>query len=350
MESIKLVINSDHVKTKLAWKVSNLPLENVIIYYDPPGDKEELFVPYEIKSDGNVMEINSDTKFATISPGEHEIYMSRNLIDGANTVKSDNFIEQEKCSVTIQSAEKGFSEVNLPKVCQQEQLTRENPNLGEDVTKILYLSDNMSPLLDRINQDKGNLVLSPNEPPQTSSGDVGRTGRNSNDPNNRELVCFDFAWSRIKSRFHLASIMSHEYKHAQQIIDRTFTSTEAAPFLTLKQYLILKRWSEYEAFEFQANVLKQISDEKVVFKPCVNEILDSDLQLKKILDGRIDRVKEGLCLQYSKGPLKREYDEYKEKATLENLESDVKKLLNSDDWKEQEEIWSPFIKKRDNID
>ena len=232
--------------------------------------------------------------------------------------------------------------VALPTQCHKEKI--EWSKVKTEVAAILSQSDSMRVLLEQINSKKGNLDILTSELPSTAFGELAQTGRSPDDPKNRELVAFQFVWSKIESRFQLASVMAHEYNHAKQILDREFTATEAAPFLKEKQYLVLRWWSEYEAFDFQTKILKEIIETMVEFKPCSDNILEDDKRIRCLWEGELDKARAEIVGDYTAGNLSMEYSKYskvspEELKEMEEVKIKVEYLIKSTDWETQEKIW-----------
>jgi hypothetical protein len=104
----------------------------------------------------------------------------------------------------------------------------------QSVAQILSQSDVMVILLSQI---RPYVIITRTE--LLGSGlDLGLTGRDPRYPNDRDRLALQFAWSNIQNHFPLASIMSHEYRHSSQALDRQFVTSEAAPFIMLQQYLV----------------------------------------------------------------------------------------------------------------
>lgn len=87
-----------------------------------------------------------------------------------------------------------------------------------------------------------------NEDEIARAGRQKRTGR----------IAIQIMPSRAKRMTRLASVLAHEYVHADFIFRRGFTATEAAPYLSLEDYTLLKRHDELEAFKTQLDILRQI--------------------------------------------------------------------------------------------
>ena len=227
-------------------------------------------------------------------------------------------------------------EKRLPVPCRKERIVLSN--VGNEVANILIQSNSFEALFKKI---RSRVRIVTKEPPRAAKGVLGRTGRGP-DPNNRRIVALQFAWSKIDSRFQLASIMAHEYQHARQVLDRKFTTAEAAPFLTLEQYLVLKWSTEYEAFTFQAKVLKEIEKRMPIFKPCVKKILAGDARLKSFMQGKATHLRSEIVGDYDRKRLSKQYIEDKNNP-IKSIKADVDKFLLSKEWENQKKIWSPWL-------
>jgi hypothetical protein len=216
----------------------------------------------------------------------------------------------------------------------------------QSVAQILSQSDVMVTLLSPI---RPYVIITRTE--LLGSGlDLGLTGRDLRYPNDRNRLALQFAWSNIRNRFHLASIMSHEYRHSSQALDRQFVTSEAAPFIMLQQYLVLKWWSEFEAFRFQAVVLEEIADSTPAFEPCRAALLAGDKRLRLLTDGEIEQVRRKIVEDeaYNAQTIAKEYQRYsqvtdRERQALGDVKVKAQNLLQSDEWQAQKRIWAPWI-------
>jgi len=182
-------------------------------------------------------------------------------------------------------------------------------------------------------------------------GELGKTGRLADQPDKRDLVVISLAWSKIATRFRLASVLSHEYRHAKQALDRGCVAPEAAPFLkNAGQYLVLRWWSEFDAFDFQQRVLAEIARNKPEYQPCVAAILADDQRLSLLAKGATTEAMATIAADYPAAALSAQYLGYrgiskKEIEALADVSVRVEAMLKSPLWAAQQERWAAFARK-----
>jgi hypothetical protein len=212
-----------------------------------------------------------------------------------------------------------------------------------EVINILTQSDRWSEMYKRIGRKVRILSSAPRR-----ADELGLTGRI--DLNNRDLVGIQYAWGKINSRFELASLHAHELTHANQILNRGYTLGEAAPFLTLMQYIVSRWASEFEAFNFQALVLKDIVQTMPVFAPCVKPIRAECVPVRLLQDGHADLARENIAGAYDVWRLAAEHRREsnvspEERARLQDVKNKVDGILRSD-YPREETKWSREAKSR----
>jgi hypothetical protein len=190
---------------------------------------------------------------------------------------------------------------------------------------------------------QGKYVMALTEPPPPA---LGVTGRVETDKHNRNRVKFQFAWSRIGDEFRLASILSHEFGHGDQALRRAFTSAEAASFMSIPQYIVLRRWGEYDAYSLQAKVLDEIADATPRFEPCRAEILQNDRILERISASDYSVARTEVIELFDDQRLAEEWQDQRNSTTPQDLsqmgdvKSAVDALVLTQDWQNQRSIWT----------
>jgi hypothetical protein len=83
--------------------------------------------------------------------------------------------------------------------------------------------------------------------------------------------------------------------HAEEALQEHFVSAESAPFMTARNYAVL-RWSEEErAYRVQATGLDEIADATPDFERCRAEILASDPRVERMSAGLPDEARREIA-------------------------------------------------------
>jgi hypothetical protein len=228
----------------------------------------------------------------------------------------------------------------LPPECSKPQHVLDWPSSKKVVAAILDYSDAAKVTFSSIQK---HFIVVPSSLPSTH-GDHGVTGRSTTDPTNRKLVAFKFAFDELESEFKLASILAHEMSHGRQVLEAGFTASEAAPFLTLDQFVTLKRSGEEAAFRLQGTVLTEIADASPDFERCRADFLSTDPRLQLLAAGRIDQMRDQIAEDYDTIELEQNWQrdsqvDPSELKALTDVKTKVETLLRTPEWQNLETIW-----------
>jgi hypothetical protein len=219
-------------------------------------------------------------------------------------------------------------------ICIQRQLAWADDK--DDIARILSQSHSAAAL---VNAGRYDVLTTEPLPPE-----LGLTGRSNQSPDDRGRVGFQFAWSRLASLFQWASIFNHEAGHAQQALQQRFVSSEAAPFMTARDYAVL-RWSGEEgAYRVQATGLDEIADAVPDFERCRAEILASDPRVERMSAGRPEEARKEIAALSNTRSSRRNgvgtaTSRQAERAKLADVETRVKTLLATPAWQAEVARW-----------
>jgi len=228
----------------------------------------------------------------------------------------------------------------LPAECRAPQRPLVWADDNDDMFRILSQSDSAAALANGLfrRYDVSDTELSPTAP------GLGLTARSPQSPNDRGRVGFQFAWSRLASLFQWTTIVIHEFGHAQRALQQRFISSEAAPFMTVRDYAVL-RWSgEERAYRLQATGLDEIADAVPDFEPCRAEILASDPIIERMSAGSPEEAREKIAALFEYPLLEREWFQHRnitpeERANLADVETRVRTLLATPEWQDEVARW-----------
>jgi hypothetical protein len=226
----------------------------------------------------------------------------------------------------------------LPAECSAPQRPLVWADDNDAMARILSQSDSAAALANGLSGRYDVLTTEPLPP------HLGLTGRSNQSPNDRGRVGFQFAWSRLASLFQWTSIFNHEAGHAQQALRQRFVSSEAAPFMTVRDYAVL-RWSGEEgAYRVQATGLDEIADAVPNFERCRAEILTSDPCVERMSAGRPEEARKEIAALFEYPLLETEWRQHRnitleERAKLADVETRVQTLLATPEWQAEVARW-----------
>jgi hypothetical protein len=231
----------------------------------------------------------------------------------------------------------------LPPECRASQRTLSWAADNDAMARILSQSDSARTLAEGL---LGRFDPLTDEPPE-----CGLTGRSPQSPNDRGRVGIAFAWSKLGSLFHWTTIVIHEFGHAQQALQQRFVSAEAAPFMTARDYAVL-RWSgEEDAYRVQATGLDEIADAVPNYERCRAELLASDpcgLEHAAIIErmsaGPPEEARARIAALFAYPRLEMEWQQHRnitpeERANLADVETRVQTLLATPEWQDKVARW-----------
>jgi hypothetical protein len=152
----------------------------------------------------------------------------------------------------------------------------------------------------------------------------------------------------LASPFWLTSVFIHELGHAQQALQQRFVSSEAAPFMTVQDYAVL-RWSgEEEAYRVQAIGLDEIADAVPNFERCHAEILAEDPIIERMSAGPPEEARREIAALFEYPLLETEWLLYRnitpeERANLADVETRVQTFLATPTWQAEVARWRNWL-------
>ena len=187
----------------------------------------------------------------------------------------------------------------LPDLCKKRTVTDQDLQL---VRQILEQSGSYDDLVNRF----GRAPLDVSDDPAPAPGVKGRAGIFASGPGARLFA------REIDSRFDLVSTAAHESFHVGQIQERGFALTDAAPFLSLKEYTAVRWQAEAAAFDFQAKVLNELSRAGGATAACVAQrlALEDELNVQPPDKRRETVVKSS---DYDAETIKKEWEQYSQR-------------------------------------
>lgn len=177
----------------------------------------------------------------------------------------------------------------------------------------------------------GITAVGPADPARFDNPDqVARAGRSSTGG-----ILIQIMPSRALTVPKLAFVMAHEYGHAEQIHDRGFTSTEAAPFLTLDEYILLRRDGELQAFQTQLAVTNEIvasATTPAADRDAMKSERFNDERVRLLHLGRNADARRLIKDEYTVAALTAEYDVHSAPDPSSPYEAAVNAFKVSPDW------------------
>lgn len=177
---------------------------------------------------------------------------------------------------------------------------------------------------------------------------TGTTTRDPSDPTNRRKVQIIYD-CKDADALTLLDTFAHELGHAQHILTQGYTPIEAVPFLkNQRQYVTLALEEEYQAYQFEAQVLKEmVKVDQGAVRSCPQYLLDHVNYLSP------DPTKARKAISDFYVPIDVtnwiELQKSSPTSTDPSLQTDVKPridtLLSTPGWSTIEMNWNPFIDK-----